>query len=92
MSTIKVGVREFREKFARFLESDKPIAVTRHGETIGVYTPIPHRRERDQKSPAELADLRAAADRLASELSDEEVGEIVAEFKALRKRERVAKR
>jgi len=31
MATIKVGVREFRENFAMFLESDTPIAVTRHG-------------------------------------------------------------
>lgn len=92
MSAIKVGVREFREKFAAFLELGKPIAVTRHGETIGVYTPIPHPRERDQRSPAELADLKAAADRLAAELSDEEVDEIVAEFKAVRKRDTAGKR
>ena len=33
MSTIKVGVREFRERIASFLESDTPVAVTRRGET-----------------------------------------------------------
>ena len=32
MSTIKVGVREFRERIASFLESDTPVAVTRRGE------------------------------------------------------------
>ena len=88
MGTIKVGVREFRENFATFLESDEPIAVTRHGETIGVYTPIPHRRDRDRKTPAELADLKAAADRLAAEFADIDEEEFVAEFKELRKRER----
>ena len=35
MSTIKVGVREFRERIASFLESDTPVAVTRRGETLG---------------------------------------------------------
>lgn len=86
MAAIKVGVREFRENFAAFLESDTPIAVTRHGETVGIYTPIP--RPRPRKSPAELADLKAAADRLAAELSDVDEEEFVAEFKEFRKRER----
>ena len=46
MTTIKVGVREFRERIASFLESDTPIAVTRRGETLGVY--VPTRRKRLQ--------------------------------------------
>ena len=29
MPAIKVGVREFREQIARYLESDTPVAVTR---------------------------------------------------------------
>lgn len=29
MPAIKVGVREFREQIARYLESDMPVAVTR---------------------------------------------------------------
>src|ERR1700687_3431482 len=36
MTTIKVGVREFRERIASFLESDTPVAVPRRGETLGV--------------------------------------------------------
>jgi hypothetical protein len=39
MTTIKVGVREFRERIASFLESDTPVAVTKRGETLGVYVP-----------------------------------------------------
>src|SRR5438876_7714681 len=34
MTTIKVGVREFRERIASFLESDTPVAVTRRGENF----------------------------------------------------------
>jgi hypothetical protein len=61
VATIKVGVREFRERIASFLESDSPVAVTRRGETLGVY--VPTRRKRPKK--AELSELKAAADRLA---------------------------
>ena len=34
MAALKVGVREFRERIASFLESDTPVAVTRRGETL----------------------------------------------------------
>ena len=34
---IKIGIREFRENLAGYLESGKPLAITRHGETLGFY-------------------------------------------------------
>ena len=46
MPAIKVGVREFREQMAHFLESDTPVAVTRRGETLGVYVPTPRKSVR----------------------------------------------
>ena len=82
MPAIKVGVREFREQVARFLESDMPVVVTRRGETLGVYVPTPRKSVR----PAELADLKDAADRLAAALRDVDEEEMVAEFKELRRR------
>ena len=84
MNTIKVGVREFRERIASFLESDKPVAVTRHGETVGVY--VPTRRKRPQE--ADLTELRAAADRLAELLADVDEEEFVAEFKQARRQKK----
>lgn len=84
MNTIKVGVREFRERIATFLESDKPVAVTRHGETVGVY--VPTRRKRPQE--ADLTELRAAADRLAALLAGVDEEEIVAEFKQARRQKK----
>jgi PHD/YefM family antitoxin component YafN of YafNO toxin-antitoxin module len=84
MNTIKVGVREFRERIASFLESDKPVAVTRHGETVGVY--VPTRRKRPQE--ADLTELRAAADRLAELLTDVDEEEFVAEFKQARRQKK----
>lgn len=81
MPAIKVGVREFREQIARFLESDTPVAVTRRGETLGVYVPTPRRPVKS----VDQAELRAAADRLAAALSDVDEEEIVAEFKQMRR-------
>src|SRR4029077_15062832 len=82
MTTIKAGGRECRERIASFLESDTPVAVTRHGETLGVY--IPTRRKRPKT--ADISELKAAADRLAKALADADEEELVSEFKALRRR------
>ncbi|MGB2669239.1 MAG: hypothetical protein WA621_18185 [Candidatus Acidiferrum sp.] len=82
MPTIKVGVREFRERIASFLESDTPVAVTRRGETLGVY--VPTRRKRPKT--ANVSELKAASKRLAEALADVDEEEFVAEFKELRRR------
>ena len=84
MATIKVGVREFRERIASFLESDTPVAVTRRGETLGVY--VPTRRKRPKT--ANLSELKAASKRLAEALADVDEEEFVAEFKELRRRKK----
>lgn len=89
MTTIKVGVREFRERIASFLESDTPVAVTRRGETLGVYVPTPRKRP---KKTAHISELKAAADRLASVLANVDEEELVAEFKELRRRGKRASR
>ena len=39
METEKIGRREFRENLAGYLESGKPLAMTRHGETLGYFIP-----------------------------------------------------
>jgi hypothetical protein len=88
MPTIKVGVREFRERIASFLESDTPVAVTRRGETLGVY--VPTRRKRPKT--ADLSELKAAADRLAKALADVDEEEFVAEFKEFRRRNKTSAR
>src|SRR5438046_10340752 len=82
MASIEVGGREFRERIATFLESDTPVAVTRRGETLGVYVPT---RGKNRKT-AELSELKAAATRLATALADLDEEEIVAEFKAARRK------
>jgi PHD/YefM family antitoxin component YafN of YafNO toxin-antitoxin module len=88
MAALKVGVREFRERIASFLESDTPVAVTRRGETLGVY--VPTRRKR--RKAAELSELKAAADRLSEALAEVDEEELVAEFKRMRRRGKDAAR
>ncbi len=76
--TVRVGIREFRENLASYLlESDAPIVVTRHGDTVGYY--IPARRSR---SETERAALKEAAARLQTMLAAEGIreDEIVQDF------------
>ena len=82
METLRVGIREFREKLASYLlESDKPLAITRHGDTVGYY--LPARRKR---SEAERSALKQAATRLQEMLAAEGLteDEIMADFKRWR--------
>jgi len=82
METLKVGIREFREKLANYLlQSDKPLAITRHGDTVGYYLPARRRR-----SEAERAALKDAAARLQEMLAAEGVteDEMIADFKRWR--------
>jgi PHD/YefM family antitoxin component YafN of YafNO toxin-antitoxin module len=82
MGLLKVGIREFRENLANYLlQSDKPVAITRHGDTVGYY--LPTRRKR---SDAERAQLKEAAARLQEMLLGEGIteDEIIADFKRWR--------
>jgi antitoxin (DNA-binding transcriptional repressor) of toxin-antitoxin stability system len=88
MGTERVGIRQFRENLSGYLERATPVAITRHGETIGFYIPT-----RKQPSEADLEALRRAGDQLdaliAASGATEEV--LVSEFKALRKAGRVSR-
>jgi prevent-host-death family protein len=82
MALFKVGIREFREKLANYLlQSDKPVVITRHGDTVGYYLPARRRR-----SEAERAELKEAAARLQEMLLAEGISEdeIIADFKRWR--------
>lgn len=86
MGTVRVGIREFREKLASYLlESETPVAITRHGDTVGYY--IPARRKR---TDAERAALREAASRLQEVLAAEGIteDEVSSDFKRWRRGDR----
>lgn len=86
MGTLKIGIREFREKLATYLlESDEAVAITRHGDTVGYY--IPARRKRSEE---ERTALKEASARLQKALSAEGISEeeLVKDFKRWRRGER----
>ncbi len=89
METIKIGVREFREGLTGYLESDKPLAITRHGETVGFYIPA---QKRSRK--AELEAMRAAARELDAMISswDRTEEELMGEYKQIQRSAREKKR
>ena len=86
MEPVKVGIREFRERLASYvLESDAPVAITRHGDTVGYF--IPARRKRSEAERAALKEAAAQLDALlaAKGLTEDD---LVAEFKSRRKAKR----
>jgi antitoxin (DNA-binding transcriptional repressor) of toxin-antitoxin stability system len=89
METVKIGMREFRENLAGYLESGTPLAITRHGETLGFYIPA---QKRSRK--AEIASMRAAAkelDQMIASMGASE-DELMEDYKEIRRIAREKKR
>lgn len=83
MGTVKVGIREFREKLASYLlESEVPVAITRHGDTVGYY--IPARRKREE---SDRAALKQAASQLQQALTAAGISEdeVITDFRRWRR-------
>lgn len=49
METEKIGTREFRENLAGYLKGGKPLAITRHGETLGFFIPAQKRNRKARR-------------------------------------------
>lgn len=78
---IHVGVREFREDMAQYLESSVPVAITRHGRTVGYYVPAQGKIDEE-----ELQALKRAVEHLATLLADRGISEdeVVSAFRTRR--------
>lgn len=78
---VTVGVREFRQDLAEYIDGDEPVTVTRHGRRVGIF--IPTRGDRVE----EIAAYRSASLQLQALLDEHGIDEdeVVAEFDALRK-------
>lgn len=81
METPKVGIREFRADLAEYIASSTPVAVTRHGQTVGYFIPT------HGQVDADIAALKKASKTLDRMLAAQSVDieEVVAEFKASRR-------
>jgi hypothetical protein len=82
MEATKVGIREFRAGMAEFIASSTPVAVTRHGQTIGYFIPTHGQVEADV---AALKKASKTLDRLLAAKSID-VDAVVAELKTTRQR------
>ena len=81
MRTTKVGIREFRSGLAEFIASANPVAVTRHGQTVGYFIPTHGHTDADM---AALKKASAEFDRLLAARSVD-IHTVTTEFKATRK-------
>jgi hypothetical protein len=81
MKTTKVGIREFRADMADYIASSTPVAVTRHGQTIGFFIPTPAHAD------ADVSALRTAGQALDKLLAKEgvDIQGLMADFKTARK-------
>lgn len=81
MEPTKVGIREFRAGMAEFLASSTPVAVTRHGQTIGYFIPT------HGQVDADIAALKNASKTLDKLLVAKgiDIEDVVTDFKAARR-------
>jgi len=82
MEAIKVGIREFRSDLAEYIASSTPVAVTRHGQTVGYFIPTQGQAE------ADIAALKKASKTLDQLLEEQcvDLESVVVDFKVARRK------
>lgn len=87
MEATKVGIREFRAGIAEFIAASTPVALTRHGQTVGYFIPTQRQAE------ADIAALKKAGRTLDKLLAarNADIEALVTEFKTARKQVKTAK-
>lgn len=82
--SLTVGVREFRQDLAGYIDQAEPVTVTRHGQAVGLFIPV--RPDRQAAVEAYAAAARKANELLVEMGLDED--EVLSEFDARRKAKR----
>lgn len=85
--SLRIGMRELREKLAEYLESSVPIEVTRHGQTIGFYIPVPKKPTQSERDALLEAGRRMQEEMARLGITEEE---LVTDFKAWRRKQNAA--
>ncbi len=87
MATKSIGIREFRESLSTYLlKASTPIAITRHGDTVGYFIPTRRKRTPEEKA-ASLRSYEAMQSMLAEKGITEE--DIIRDFEELRKKKKL---
>ena len=68
---VRIGIRELRDKLASYMESTVPIEVTRHGQTVGFYIPVPRRPGQAEREALLEAGRRMQAEPARLRLTEE---------------------
>jgi len=92
LATVKVGIREFRDNLASYLlQSETPVAITRHGETVGFYLPV--RRRRTEAEKEAFTEAAARVDKMMAELgiTEEDIAKDLEEIHRDKHRQRNSK-
>lgn len=81
MEATKVGIREFRADLAEYIAGSDPVAITRHGQTVGYFIPT------QTKDDAHLIALKKASETLDQLLAAQkiDVETLISDFKNARK-------
>jgi PHD/YefM family antitoxin component YafN of YafNO toxin-antitoxin module len=80
-TVLKVGVREFRSHLQQYILKSSPVAITRHGETVGYYIPTKSHTEK-----SDISSMKQAATKLDKLLAEHGVfeEELFADFRKLK--------
>jgi len=80
----KIGIRDFRDNLAKYLRSSAPVAILRHGRTVGYFFPT-----QLQPAESEQESLKRAATALDALLLEHGIDEdtLLAEFRQLREQQ-----
>jgi hypothetical protein len=86
MASQTVGIQEFQENLASFLEGKQTLVITRQGETLGFF--VPSHRSADRKAALERVQATSVeADALVQSWGASEE-ELMAEIESIRRAER----
>lgn len=80
--SLRIGVRELREKLAEYLDGSEAIEITRHGQTVGFFIPVPRRPGQNERQALIEAGRRMDAELTRLGLTEEELATEFKEWRA----------
>lgn len=88
--SLTVGVREFRQDLAEFIDQGEPVTITRHGQTVGLFIPVrPDRKAAvaayaaaAKKANVLLAEIGMTEDELVADFEDRRAASLKADRKS----------
>jgi antitoxin (DNA-binding transcriptional repressor) of toxin-antitoxin stability system len=83
--SIRIGVRELREKLGEYLDATVPIEVTRHSQTVGFFIPVPKTPGRSERDAFLAAGLRMQEECARLGITEEELAANFKQWRAMQR-------